>query len=157
MKTFLKLFARGPSTSVQKYEALVKTIAEANSGLDVMRQAFTEGGTITEEELRTYEISTPDNLIPYPTGKYVIAYRLPDIGGCLRFHCVCVAPEGKKGEFEWHRHPRLRETVKQITLNGYSDGKKKPPMAVTVFGAGDWHNYLLDPNASIDVIFERIP
>ena len=124
--------------------------------IEAMETNFTKGGPITWEQLSTYQISTPEAPVGYPTGKHCMSYRLADMDGKMVFLTICVAPEGEVGSFGWHWHPKARETTTQLMKNAKHNGKKLPPFSVTTFEPGDPHDYIIDPGGALLTVFEKI-
>ena len=71
-----------------------KQYAKIYALVDEMELSFSRGGPVTWEQLGTYEISTAERPIGYPTGKHCMSYRLADQNGNRVFYTVCVAPAG---------------------------------------------------------------
>ena len=132
-----------------QYAPLVAAVEE-------MESAFSQGGPITWEQLATYEVSTADKPIGYPTGKHCVSYRLPDQDGKMVFYTVCVAPPGEMGAFGWHWHPKTREVNTQLVGIAEHGGKYLPPFSVTSFAPGTRHDYHLPPMGSLLTCFEKI-
>ena len=137
-------------------QELKKQYSDIYSAIESMEKCFSEGGPITWEQLLTYEVSTAENPIGYPTGKNCISFRLQDIGGKMVFFTTCVAPPGEEGSFGWHWHPKTSETNTQLTGTAKHGGKKLPPFSVSVFAPGTPHDYILPPNGSLITVFEKV-
>ena len=143
----------GPTIDV---EALRAQYADIYATIAEMEMSFTKGGPVTWEQLRSYEISTPERPIGYPTGHNCMSFRLPDIGDSMVFYTKCVAPEGEFGSFGWHWHPKSRETNIQLEFTGEHHGKKLPPFSVTTFDPGTHHDYILPPGGSLITLFDKL-
>lgn len=148
---FKKLFR--PTVDIDavraQYADIYATIAE-------MELSFSKGGPVTWEQLGSYEISTPEKPIGYPTGVNCISYRLPDVGNLRVFYTKCVAPKGERGSFGWHWHPKSRETNIQLEETGKHNGTPLPPFSVTKFEPGTKHDYILPPGGSLITLFEKV-
>ena len=124
--------------------------------IESMEANFTKGGPLTWEQLQTYQISTADKPIGYPTGKHCMSYRLPDQDGKMMFLTLCVAPEGEKGAFGWHWHPKAKETNIQLLKNTEHHCRPLPPFSVTVFAPGDPHDYIVESGGGRITFFEKV-
>lgn len=126
------------------------------AAIEEMERAFSQGGPITWEQLATYEVSTSERPIPYPTGKNCMSYRLPNQGPKMVFYTVCVAAPGEMGSFGWHWHPKTRETNTQLVGEAIHDNMALPPFSVSTFAPGTRHDYHLPPLGSLLTVFEKV-
>jgi len=145
-----KLFSMGPDLSKiqEQYKEIYATIEE-------MELSFSKGGAITWEQLGTYEISTGERSIPYPTGKDCMSYRLPDQDGKRVFYTVCVSNAGQYGQFGWHWHPKSKEINIQLVGIAKHNGELLAPFSVTVFEPGTKHDYILPSGGALITYFEK--
>lgn len=132
-----------------KYERIYEQV-------EAMERNFAKGGAITWEQISTYQISTDEQPIGYPTGFNCMSYRLPDQDGKMMFYTICVAPPGEKGSFGWHWHPKTKETNIQLVGTATHNASELPPFSVTIFKAGTRHDYILPPGGSLITIFEKL-
>lgn len=141
----------------KQYDALMKNVSSAEGAIAAMEIQFREGGIINFADMQQYEISTEEKPMPYPTGKYCLTYRLPaEKEDELLFYVKSVAPEGEMASYGIHKHMDCDETVLQLTGKGKSNGKEIGQFGVIHVPAGEWHDYFLDPGASLLVPFKRV-
>ena len=140
----------------ERVQCIMRDLEGFRNDLSNMRTAFQDGGSIDVEKLQSFRISTPEEKIPYPTGKNVVTYRLPDCMGAMVFRNVCVAVPGEIGSFGWHVHPDGNESVYHLTGGGKTGKRDLAPFSFSHFPAGKLHNYDMDPGAEILVIIEPV-
>ena len=145
----------GPSKNALKtYDELVATIDNMSREVKAMRAVFLNGGEINIDQLRQYEISEGGNLIPYPMGTYTIGYRIPcPLPDGVMFHCVFSPPKGKTAHFGIHNHPDAIEHTWQMSGTAYCRGEKLPPISMSTFQPGEWHDYETKEQGTAIVLF----
>jgi len=125
--------------------------------IESMRQSFTEGGSITFDELASYIVSTPETPMRYETGEGCFIYRMPcDDPDQLVFYCEFEPKPGKPAAYGWHNHPDCIEETIQIKGKGYVNGVVVERFATMRFQPGQFHDYKMKAPGSIFVTFTRV-
>ena len=132
-------------------------LREMTSRIESMRKAFTEGGSITFDQLNAYIVSTPETPMKYETGKHCFAFRIPcPDPNKIMFYCTFEPPEGEVAKYGWHEHPDCDEDTLQMEGIAEANGENVMPFQLKHFPAGVPHNYGMTAKGAILVTFTRV-
>jgi hypothetical protein len=153
-----KLFDYGVSKdSLELYNTSKRHLEEIVQKLNEVKDALTEGGVITFEQLWNYLIVDPENPVKYEFGKNCYGYVLEKPNKDTIVFLSLFEPTSKeKAEYGRHMHPNCEETCIQIEGTAICNGKKVLQYEKIVFPPGFWHNYVAEEKGAAIVTFRRV-